>query len=388
MSDTTRPARWRTAANAVGLVLLLAMVVCVRLIVARVGIAGDPFTFVYGFVAPAAYLIPGMVLLFRRRWHPVGWLLCLMAVGITSAFANDWGRIRVGGPWMVWYADVIQGSLFWFVVVALLVVFPDGLSTRAPRRRRLGWAVLVVGAVAAAIELFATEVRDAGGGLVPSPFPITFVPITVVDNITVSIEFVALLVAFVDMILRYRSSHDAARRQYRWVLSAIVFLIVALLVGLAGSALGGDDNGSWWIPILFAYLALPASFMVAILRYRLYEIDRVVSRTVTYAVVMVVLIGMYAAAVGLLTLVLPMSSDVAVAAATLVVAGAFSPLRRRVRRGVERRFNRTRFDAEREVEGFVRRLRGRTDLLEVESDLAAVVDRTLQPTAVTLWLRH
>jgi hypothetical protein len=379
--------RRRTAVNAAGLAVLLAVVVVVRLIASRGGARGDPMSFAYGFVAPAAYLVPGVVLLLRRRWHPVGWLLCLFAVSVASSFASDWGRVQFGGPWMLWYLDVFQGSPAWLPLVALLVVFPDGLAAQTPRQRRIGRAVLAVAVAAAVVDVFVTEVGADGGTLVPSPIGIAFVPRVVTDNITISVEFVALLVAFVGMLLRYRSSHDVARRQYRWVLSAIVFLIISLLIGLVGSTFAGDDNGPWWVPILFAYLAVPVSFMVAIMRYRLYEIDRLVSRTVIYSVVVIVLVAVYVVAVGVMTQVLPLSSDVAVAAATLAAAAVFSPLRRRVRREVDRRFNRTRFDAEREVEAFVRRLRDRTELLEVESDLSAVVNRTLQPAAMTLWFR-
>jgi O-antigen/teichoic acid export membrane protein len=172
------------------------------------------------------------------------------------------------------------------------------------------------------------------------------------------------------------------------VLSAIVFLIISLAIGIGGSSIAGHDDGFWWIPILFAYLLVPISFMVAILRYRLYEIDRLVSRTVTYSVIVTVLVGVYAVAVGAMTQVLPLPNDVAVATATLAAAAAFSPLRRRVQRRVDRRFNRTRFDADQELGPFVHRIRDRTHLLDVERDLAAVVNRTLQPAAVTLWFRR
>ena len=384
----SRPSRWRTALNAIGLALLLGVVVLVRVAAYRGSPAGDYFDNIYGLAAPAAYLVPGIILLLRRRWHPVGWLLCLFAVGVGSSFADDWGRLRAGGPWVLWFFDMVEGSMFWLPMVAVLVVFPDGLAAQTSRQRRVGRWVLVVAVAAAVTELFVTEVTGAGGVLVPSPISVAFVPRAVVDNVTVTLEFVALFVAFVGMVLRYRSSHDVAQRQYRWVLSAIVFLIISLLVGLGGSVIAGHDDGPWWIPILFAYLVVPVSFMVAILRYRLYEIDRLVSRTVTYSVIVAVLVTLYAGAVGGMTQVLPLPSDVAVAAATLAVAAAFSPLRRRVQREVDRHFNRTRFDADREVEAFVRRMRDRTHLLDVERDLAAVVHRTLQPTAVSLWFRR
>lgn len=379
--------RWRTALRASGLVCLVGAMVVVRLLMHRSGMTGGDLFSVYGLVAPAAYLIPGVVLLLRRRWHVVGWLLCLFAVGMAFGFSTDWERLRFGSPWMIWLLDMVEGSSFWLPMVALLVVFPDGLAAQTPRQRRWGRAVLVAAAAAAITELFVTPVGQSGVVLVRSPLGVAFVPRFVKEGGTISIELAALAVALAGLVLRYRSSHAVARRQYRWVLSAIVFLVVALLIGLTGSTIGGDD-GPWWYPIIVAYLGVPAAFMVAILRYRLYEVDRLVSRTVTYSMVVALLGVVYALAIGVTTQVLPGASDLGVAASTLTVAAAFTPLRRRVQRGVDRRFNRNRFDAEAEVERFARRLRDETYPRAVESELTSVVHRTLQPNAVGLWLRQ
>lgn len=252
--------RLTTALRVVWLVCLVGGVAWTRVLAHQSGAGADgPLYLAYGSVVPAAYLVPGVILLLRRRWHAVGQLLCLFAVGVGFAFASDWGNQRFGGAWMVWLLDVYEGSLFWLPVVALLVVFPDGLSAQTPRQRRVGRTVLAVAAAVA--ELFVAEVRLAGGELVPSPLSIAFLPTAVKDDVTITIEFAALVVAFAGMVVRYRSSHAAARRQYRWVLSAIVALIVALLIGLVGSTIGGQDDGPWWFPILFAYLALPVAFM-------------------------------------------------------------------------------------------------------------------------------
>ena len=389
MRDTSSSSsRWRTAVNAAGLVVLLAVVVFVRVVAYRGASDSDILDNVYGFIAPAAFLVPGVVLLLRRQWHPVGWLLCLFAVGVGSSFADDWGRLRHGGPWVLWFFDIVEGSMFWLPMVAVLAVFPDGLAAQSARQRRVGRWVLVVATAAAVTELFVTEITGPHATTVPSPLSVAFVPRAFVDNVTITMEFAAFLVAFVGLALRYRSSHDIARRQYRWVLSAIVFLIVSLAIGLGGSVIAGHDDGPWWVPILCSYLLVPISFMVAILRYRLYEIDRLVSRTVTYTVIVTVLVGLYTAAIGAMTQVVPLPNDVAVAAATLAVAAAFSPLRRGVQRQVDRRFNRTRFDATQELEAFAHRMRDRTHLLEVEHDLAAAVNHTLQPATVTLWFRR
>ena len=386
--DTTPAPRWLRVLRVAGLVGLLGAIVVVRAW-AHVNTAqvADPVTLVYGVVAPAAYLVPGVVLLRRRRWHIVGWLLCLAAVGMAFTFGGDWGTTRFGGPWTVWLLDLSEGSLFWLPFVVLLVMFPDGLAARTRRQRLVGRTVVAAAAAAVIPEMLFSEVVVEGGQLVPSPLGIAFVPRTA-EDVTIVVEFAALVVAFTGLVRRYRSSAADARRQYRWVLSAIVFLVVALLIGIAGSELAGNDNGPWWVPIMVAYLFLPASFMVAILRYRLYEIDRLISRTVTYSVVVATLGAIYLIAVALLTRVLPLNSDVAVAASTLAAAAVMRPLLHRVQYRVDRHFNRPRFDAMHEVQLFTRGLRDQTDLGVVEYELRAVVERTLRPATLTVWIQR
>jgi hypothetical protein len=134
-------------------------------------------------------------------------------------------------------------------------------------------------------------------------------------------------------------------------------------------------------------LFLPVSFMVAILRYRLYEIDRIVSRTVTYSLVVSLLVGMWAALVTLIGQALPIDNSVGVAAATLAAAAAFSPLRRRIQGWVDRRFNRTRFQSQVELDALSSRLRQVTDMESIRTDIEAVVGRTMQPASVGIWVR-
>ncbi|HSK97687.1 MAG TPA: hypothetical protein VK891_13790, partial [Euzebyales bacterium] len=132
---------------------------------------------------------------------------------------------------------------------------------------------------------------------------------------------------------------------------------------------------------------LPAAIVVAITRYRLYEIDRLVSRTVSYAVIVGVLAAVYAGGVFVLSSLLPLENDLAVAGSTLVVALLFNPLRRRVRQRVERRFNRPRFDADAEVERFAYRLRTELDIADLTSGLLRVLASTVQPSTATIWMR-
>ena len=140
------------------------------------------------------------------------------------------------------------------------------------------------------------------------------------------------------------------------------------------------------VAAILAFFALPVSMGVAILKYRLYDIDRIISRTLAYAIVTGLLVGVYAGLVVLATQVLRFHSTVAVAAATLVAAALFSPVRRRVQRAVDRRFNRARYDAERTVAAFAARLKDAVDLDAVRDDLASVAHQALEPAHVSLWI--
>lgn len=390
-NDDEVPGRIGTALRVAALGALVVLVVTILYRAAtEAPPSADPFIVVYGAVAAAAYLVPGVVLLLRRSWHIVGWPLCLIAVGMGVTFAGDWGGAWFGGPWTTWMLDSFTGSLFFLPFTVLFVVFPDGLASHSRGQRLVGRSVLGIAAAMVLLELLASDIGGSPGGVQPSPLgAVAIVPWSLVQHgATVLVSNAMLLIAFVGLIMRYRASTAAAQRQYRWVLSAIVVLAVALVVGLIATAITGDDNSPWWVGAMIAYVGLPTAFMVAILRYRLYEIDQIVSRTVTYSLVLTVLAAVYLFAIALLTQVLPNDSDVAVAASTLAAAAVFRPVLQRVRYAVERRFNRPRFDAEQEVQRFAQRLRGQPSLQTVEADLAAVVDRTLRPTTVSLWIQR
>lgn len=391
---TTRPfdaairRRLHTTVRLAALTALLGLLATVQYRALTEATAAEPLLVNYGFLAATAYLVPGAILLRRRDWHPVGWLLSLIALGMAVTFAGDWGAAWFGGPWTWWLLQTFTGSLFWLPLIALLTVFPDGPASQQRRQRRFGRGLVLVGAAMTLLEAFATRVGPAGA-MIPSPLgPVAVVPLTWLQaGGTTLISSAALVLAFVGLALRYRSSVAAARRQYRWVVFAVVVLVATVVVAIAAGYVTGDDASAWWIGPLLAYVAVPVAFLIAIMRYRLYEIDRLVSRTVTFSVVVVVLAVVYVGAVGLLTQVLPADNDAAVAASTLAAAALVRPLHRHVRHRVERRFNRLRFDAELELQQFARGLRGQIDLHAVEARLATAVDRTLHPATLSVWVR-
>jgi hypothetical protein len=196
--------------------------------------------------------------------------------------------------------------------------------------------------------------------------------------------------------VRRRRADAVERAQLNWFVAGSVLFVVFIIVPWAVSPEGQTDSfGSVFgvgetlvrVLIVIGMWALPAAITVAILRYRLYEIDRLVSRTVSYAVVIGMLVAVYAGGVFLLRSLLPVEGDLAVAASTLAVAALFNPLRRGVQQRVDRRFNRPRYDAEREVERFAGRMRTDLDLDDVTGDLLGVVTMTVQPAAATVWIR-
>jgi hypothetical protein len=162
------------------------------------------------------------------------------------------------------------------------------------------------------------------------------------------------------------------------------------VVGLAGIFGFGFSSNPILVTVqvvsFFASFALPVAITVGILKYRLYEIDRIISRTLAYAIVTGLLVGVYAGLVLLATRVLSVHTPVAVAASTLAAAALFSPLRRRVQRAVDRRFNRARYDADKTVAAFAARLQDTVDLDSVQADLAGVVHRALEPAHLSVWI--
>jgi hypothetical protein len=190
----------------------------------------------------------------------------------------------------------------------------------------------------------------------------------------------SLPAALLCVVLRFRAARGVERQQLRWVVAGGVIAVLALL------PLPGMDELHTVLGIL-GVVIVPVSVAVAVLRYRLYDLDRIISRTLAYGLLTVLLGLGYAAVVLLGGRLLPGSSSLTVAAATLAVAALFSPLRRRVQNLVDRRFNRRRYDAARTVEGFAARLRDQVDLDVLHTELLAVVNQTMQPTLASLWLR-
>jgi hypothetical protein len=199
------------------------------------------------------------------------------------------------------------------------------------------------------------------------------------------VAILTILAGTASLVVRFRLARQVERQQLRWLALAAALTGVAMLAVAVLVAAGELDLASW-AAVLCAAL-LPLATGAAILRYRLYDLDRIVSRTLAYGLLTVLLASAYAGVVLGLGRLLPQGSSLVVAAATLAVAGVFQPARRRVQRVVDRRFNRRRYDAAQTIAAFSDRLRQQVDLDALAAELLAVVDQTMQPTSVSLWLR-
>ena len=343
----------------------------------------------------------GWVVTRRQPANPIGWLFLVIGVFMSlSTDGGDYGYYvyRLGhhlpfAPAGLALTQFWGPSLVLFGVAVLL--FPDG---RLPSRF-WRWPLRIYG-VSLAVLILATCVAIAGA-LAAHPIRVDSTGgLTAVDHPTgwfnaiqgpLIVITIGLSLVFIGrQVLGWRRAAGERRQQLKWLASGAAVTVVCLaLAGTIGSSGGPrsllDVIGSLaW----FGVAAIPVSIGVAILKYRLYEIDRIISRTLAYAIVSGLLIGVYAGLVLLATEVFKFHSTVAVAASTLVAAALFNPVRRRVQHAVDRRFNRARYDAERTVTAFAARLQDEVDPDAIRADLTGVIHRALEPTHVSVWLRQ
>ena len=353
-----------------------------------------------GALAAGLYLgfaVLGLVISLRRPGNPIGWLLAASGlVWSLNVPGEAWvSNLAATGRPLPRLAQVHAAVLepLWAPAIALgvtlpLLLLPDG-RLRSPRWR---WAVAasVAGGVlsmAGALgpgQLVSTPIAnplalDGLGGVVAGA----------VAGLGGLLHAASLAAALVCMVLRFRSSRGVERQQLRWVAAGAAVAVIGLLAVVALLALEetyGFAPGAWLVALALALPSLPVAIGVAVLRYRLWDLDRLISRTVTYAAVTALLVVPYLVVVAASRLA-EGSGSLAVAAATLAVAALFQPLRRRVQDLVDRRFNRRRYDAARTLDAFAARLRDQVDLDALEGELLGVVDQTMQPTQASLWLR-
>jgi hypothetical protein len=393
-----RPSAWLAIAVAAVVVLLAAAVVPLTLVThSESGWSSAEQAAQYLPLAAVGFLVAR-----RQPRNPIGWLLLAAPAGV---FISDDASVYVLLAYRLGYrlplgpvAAVLANAFVVLYVTLPLVVllFPDGrLNSRRWRwvmLAYLGVAGCIVASYLAATAqvLLARPIRfDASGGFaaIDSPGGSTAWLGTAFDVILPALA-VFWLVFIVRLLLTVRRATGERRQQLKWLLTgsaiALVDGIVQSLVAVFAPHVPAAVQATVDLPV--GFVAFAAGLGVAILRYRLYDIDRIISRTLAYAVVTAVLAGLYAGLVLLATEVLDLTSEVAVAAATLAAAALFNPLRRRVQHVVDRRFNRARYDADNTVAAFAARLQDATDPDAVRSDLLGTVQYALEPERVIVWM--
>ncbi|HYY81139.1 MAG TPA: hypothetical protein VFD04_18455 [Actinomycetes bacterium] len=341
---------------------------------------------------PLGYATVGLVLGLRRPGNPIGWLYA--ASGLAWALDipfEPWGDqlLRDHQPLAFAAQLTMMGrELLWAPAIALgitlpFLLLPDG------RLRSRRWRVVMVTAVAG-VAMFVVGgglgTRQFSNGHVPvhNPFGLPGLAGTVAKAVSftgLALYAICLPAALACVVLRFRASRGVERQQLRWVAAGAAVAVIVLL------PLPGKQRLPGFLTVA-AVLCVPVSVAVAVLRYRLWELDRLVSRTVTYALVTGLLVVPYLLIVPATSRLAAGFGGLAVATATLAAVAAFAPLRRRVQELVDRRFNRRRYDAARTVEAFAARLREQVDLDALAAELLAVVDQTVAPTRASLWLRR
>ena len=331
----------------------------------------------------------------RRPRHPVGWLL--LALGLGAAWAGvppayaAYGLLARPGALPAAHAV----ARYWPITVVTtqtaasfaLLLTPTG---RLPSPRWRWWArvtaataVVLLVALAVARGPLDPEYQVLGG-----PFDLRGQGgvLLVVNQLALAATTLAVVVGAASLVVRFRRAHGVECQQLRWLAWAAAVAVLGAAVALGGLAVRSTAVVTWGISISFA--VLPVALGAAILRYRLYDLDHIISRTLAWGLLTLLLGGGYAVAVLGLGQLLGRDSSLVVAAATLAVAGLFQPARRRIQQAVDRRFNRRRHDAAQVIEGFAVRLRDQVDLDALHTELLAVVDQTMQPTQTSLWLRQ
>ena len=347
----------------------------------------------------------GLVVARRQPRNAVGWILlgfavALAALNCAGAYADLVYRFGHGalpfGP-----VAVLLG-LLWAPAIVLIplavLLFPDG-TLPSSRWRWVLRAYLLIGACWP-VSIYAIAIAtvtghhiqvDPGGGLTTINQPAGSAAwLTPAQELILPVLVVFWLVFIGRQVASFRRSSDERRQQLKWLL----FGAAAALFGAAVITLGSLDthpSGVAQAAVNIASavtIAFPLSIGVGILKYRLYDIDRIISRTLAYAIVTGLLVGVYAGLVLLANQVLTVKTPVAVAAATLAAAALFNPLRRRVQRMVDRRFNRSRYDADLTAAAFASRLKDAVDLATMQADLATVVQKALEPAHISVWMNE
>jgi hypothetical protein len=407
MTSTAGPGRPRRWTAGLAWALWLASLLCLAAVpwldelLRRAGRA-DLVQFTFPDVAvPVLALVSsatvGAVVAARRPAHPVGWLLLGIALSLTGTAATAqyfvYGLlVRPGALPAARYAVLYQPATTFTALTLIgfvLLLTPTG-SLPSPRWR---WPARVMAVTPVVLVLVVTL---AGGPVDPryqalgGPFDLRGLDgvLLAANRTALAVTVVGLVAAAVSLVGRFRHARGVERLQLRWVALAAVLVGLGAVGVLLSVAVGGSAAGTLFsVGVGCCLVVPPVATGAAVLRYRLYDLDRIFSRTLAYGLLTLLLGGGYAAVVLGLGQLLGRDSPLVVAGATLAVAALFQPARRRIQAAVDRRFNRRRHNTAERIAAFGDRLHQQVDLDTLTVELLAVVDQTMQPTQVSLWLR-
>jgi hypothetical protein len=359
-------------------------------------------------VAVGVGVATGQLIISRLPGNVIGWLLGLIELSLAASMFTDqyalYGLATAPGSLPAartagWAAGVLA-TVTVLLLAFLILLFPDG---RLPSRRwrPVLWALVVVmlGWVAGQFQAGTTVTGGITDALSAAGITYRFHRVfphqgwlSGTGRVGLVLGVAAGVLVVASVFVRRRGASAEQRKQLAWLgyVGLMTVMWAAVLV-VAGVAAPGAFNGSlgtllWSLLVCTPVAGVPLACAVAVLKYRLYEIDRIISRTLAYAIVTGLLVGVYAGLVLLTTQVFKVHTPVAVAASTLAAAALFTPLRSRVQRRVDRRFNRIRYDADQAIAAFAARLKDAVDLNSVRDDLAGVVQQALEPAHVSLWI--
>jgi len=347
------------------------------------------------------YAAMGAILVVRRPQTSIGWLLmgvglcfALISVPVTGTpqeFVDGTADLSVA-----LFASIHAGlgTTAFFLFAVSVMVFPSG-QLPVGRWGRLSRVALGTGLVFAAAAYVVPEIFVGSPVGVRNPAALLpDLPIwRVINSITVYFPVLIVVIAgSVSLVVRARRAVGTERQQLQWIAASFAVLMSAFVSGVViGTLVPGAGDGLVWIPAMVAFPTVPIAIGIAVLRYRLYEIDRIISRTIRYAVVTAVLAAVFVGtnlALGTLVAAATGGSTVAVAASTLLVAALFQPLRRAVQTPIDRRFKQGHIDGARTLAAFGDRVREEVDLDTLSGTVLATADEAVRPTAAGPWLRQ
>ena len=353
------------------------------------------------------YAVVGAILISRQPANRIGWLLTTIAwsfaIGFLPVRATPEALQTLTAPPLVlavaWFKSSWSFPLTISLIACLAIVFPTGSLPIGRWRRPAVLVLLAMGAIAlgAAVWPLIEVLPEGADDPVVMPNPLRLLPAWLEDgsgafrSVAGPLAFALFVASIVSLLVRFARSDGVERLQLRWLVTGLAAVVFAVPIGFALFALFGPSiEGLAWLPAIIAFTLPPMAIGIAVLRYRLYEIDRLISRTIGWALVTGTLLAVFGGAViGLQALLsdVTQGETLAVAASTLVAFALFQPLRRRVQSTVNQRFDRARVDADRTATAFADRLRDQIDLGGLEADIAGTIETALRPTSTGVWIR-